>query len=277
MKQTITTEEALAKLKESFSARIAQALESMTGAAHRCYLLSDLNPAKDLQEETFLGWEATYSAGSGVQLRVFASTDNWKLIGRTVLEAAGVDVFDDPTLESTYIEALAQTASAWGPDLSEMAGKQWESTGSATGVALDAAANCWAYRLPMGEEEAKLIVQVSDELVQAIVPSPPVAAGPSIDSPVIRDHALQASQFDLLLDVELPVSVSFGRALVPLKEVLKLSSGSIVELNRAVTEPVEVIVNNCVIARGEVVVVEGNYGVRIQQIVSRQDRLRSVN
>jgi flagellar motor switch protein FliN/FliY len=50
-----------------------------------------------------------------------------------------------------------------------------------------------------------------------------------------------------------------------------------VELNRAVSEPVEVIVNNCVIARGEVVVVEGNYGVRIQQIVSRQDRLRSVN
>jgi flagellar motor switch protein FliN/FliY len=50
-----------------------------------------------------------------------------------------------------------------------------------------------------------------------------------------------------------------------------------VELNRAVTEPVEVIVNNCVIARGEVVVVEGNYGVRIQQIVSRQDRLRTVN
>ena len=49
------------------------------------------------------------------------------------------------------------------------------------------------------------------------------------------------------------------------------------ELNRAVTEPVEVIVNNCVIARGEVVVVEGNYGVRIQQIVSRQDRLRTVN
>jgi flagellar motor switch protein FliN/FliY len=44
-----------------------------------------------------------------------------------------------------------------------------------------------------------------------------------------------------------------------------------------VTEPVEVIVNNCVIARGEVVVVEGNYGVRIQQIVSRQDRLRTVN
>jgi flagellar motor switch protein FliN len=49
-----------------------------------------------------------------------------------------------------------------------------------------------------------------------------------------------------------------------------------VELNRSINEPVEVIINNCVIARGEVVVIEGNYGVRINQIVSRQERLRSL-
>jgi flagellar motor switch protein FliN/FliY len=77
--------------------------------------------------------------------------------------------------------------------------------------------------------------------------------------------------------VELPVSVSFGRARVPLKDVLKLTSGSIVELNRSVSDPVEVIVNNCVIARGEVVVVDGNYGIRIQEILSRQERLRTLN
>jgi flagellar motor switch protein FliN/FliY len=83
--------------------------------------------------------------------------------------------------------------------------------------------------------------------------------------------------FDLLMDVELPVSVSFGRAQVALKDVLKLTTGSIVELNRSIAEPVEVIVNNCVIARGEVVVVEGNFGVRIQQVISRQERLRTLN
>jgi flagellar motor switch protein FliN/FliY len=81
---------------------------------------------------------------------------------------------------------------------------------------------------------------------------------------------------DLLLDVELPVSVSFGRAQLQLKDVIKLTTGSIVELNRAVSEPVDVIVNNCVIARGEVVVVEGNFGVRIRQVISRQERLRTL-
>jgi flagellar motor switch protein FliN/FliY len=82
---------------------------------------------------------------------------------------------------------------------------------------------------------------------------------------------------EMLLDVELPVAVSFGRTHMALKEVIKLSTGSIIELNRTITEPVEVIVNNCVVARGEVVVIEGNYGVRIQQIVSRSERLKSID
>ena len=89
--------------------------------------------------------------------------------------------------------------------------------------------------------------------------------------------APKPNSIDLLLDVELPVSVSFGRAQLRLKDVIKLTTGSIVELNRSVSEPVEVIVNNCVIARGEVVVVEGNFGIRIKQVISRQERLRTLN
>jgi flagellar motor switch protein FliN/FliY len=80
---------------------------------------------------------------------------------------------------------------------------------------------------------------------------------------------------ELLLDVELPVRVSFGKAQMPLQQVLKWTTGSIVELESAVNESVEVVVNNCVIARGEVVVVDGNYGVRIQQIVSRAERIET--
>jgi flagellar motor switch protein FliN/FliY len=89
--------------------------------------------------------------------------------------------------------------------------------------------------------------------------------------------ALERSKtLGLLLDVELPVSVSFGRTQLPLKDVIKLTTGSVIELNRTIQEPVEVIVNNCVIARGEVVVVEGNFGVRIHEVVSREERLRSL-
>lgn len=102
-------------------------------------------------------------------------------------------------------------------------------------------------------------------------PTRTLAASGSLDL-----QAVNTRNLDLLLDVELPLSVSFGRAQLPLKDVIKLTTGSIVELNRSVSEPVDIIVNNCTIARGEVVVVEGNFGVRIKQIVSKQERLRSV-
>jgi len=92
----------------------------------------------------------------------------------------------------------------------------------------------------------------------------------------MRPPLEKSRTFDLLMEVELPVSVSFGRAQLPLRDVLKLTSGSIVELNRTITDLVEIIVNNCVIARGEVVVVEGNYGVRIKQVISREERLRTL-
>jgi flagellar motor switch protein FliN/FliY len=61
-----------------------------------------------------------------------------------------------------------------------------------------------------------------------------------------------------------------------LRDVLKLTSGSIVELDRTISEPVDLVINDRTIARGEVVVVEGNYGIRINEIISRQERLRTV-
>jgi flagellar motor switch protein FliN/FliY len=81
---------------------------------------------------------------------------------------------------------------------------------------------------------------------------------------------------DLLLDVELPISVSFGGAEITLKDVLKLGAGSVIELDRAVNDPVTIVVNRKPIARGEVVMVDGNYGVRILEVESRADRIRSL-
>jgi flagellar motor switch protein FliN/FliY len=281
MKPNLQRDEVVTKLQESLLSRLVQALEAMIGTTQRCHYMAEFQAATQLGPgETLLGWKTQFSAGPQMELRVFAAPSDWRLFGKTVLEAAGVDELDDATLESTFLETLMQAASAFSQDLSGLAGKKWETSGSETGVVPEPSWDNWGYRLPMGDTEAKLMVQVSPELVQALVPSSPeaptakAAAAPAPGAEVVGGLL---PQFDLLLDVELPVSVSFGRAMVPLKEVLKLSSGSIVELNRAVTEPVEVIVNNCVIARGEVVVVEGNYGVRIQQIVSRQDRLRTVN
>jgi flagellar motor switch protein FliN len=79
----------------------------------------------------------------------------------------------------------------------------------------------------------------------------------------------------VLLDESVRVSVVFGRTSLPLERIVKLTKGSVLELGGSLRQPVEVVVNNRVIASGEVVVVEGNYGVRIHMVVSRQERLKA--
>ena len=74
---------------------------------------------------------------------------------------------------------------------------------------------------------------------------------------------------DALLNVDLPVSISFDTTEMALADVLKLTTGSIVEFNHMLNEPVSVVVNDCLVARGDVVVVDGNYGVRISEVMAR--------
>jgi flagellar motor switch protein FliN/FliY len=76
-----------------------------------------------------------------------------------------------------------------------------------------------------------------------------------------------------LMDLELPLSVALGRAQMPIRDVLKVTSGSLIELDQNVGDRVELIVHGTVVARGEVVSIKGNYGVRIKEIISRQDRM----
>lgn len=127
-----------------------------------------------------------------------------------------------------------------------------------------------------GTNCGEAVLACSRELRQALdACAPPNPASPRRPPPDCSNPR-PSKTMDLLMEVELPVGVSFGRTQMRLKDAIKLSTGSIVELNRSVSEPVEVIVNNCVIARGEVVVIEGNYGVRIREIISREERLRTL-
>lgn len=82
-----------------------------------------------------------------------------------------------------------------------------------------------------------------------------------------------AGPMGILMHVEVPVSVSFGHAQMRMKDLLNLANGSIVELEEDLGEAVEIRVNNRLIARGEVVAVEGNYGVRVLELVSGQHDL----
>ncbi len=82
---------------------------------------------------------------------------------------------------------------------------------------------------------------------------------------------------DLLLGVNLQVAVEIGRTTLPIRDVLSLTPGSIVELDKLAGEKVDVLVNGRPIAQGEVVVVDENFGVRITDVVARQQRIAAGN
>ncbi len=118
---------------------------------------------------------------------------------------------------------------------------------------------------------------------QTQMPEVPVAAAPGVETAPVNpakagpEKTSGSWNIDLLLDVELPVAVSFGECQMPLKDVLKLAAGAVIELDKSVNDPVTIIVNDKPIARGEVVMVDGNYGVRITEVESAADRIRSLS
>ncbi len=84
----------------------------------------------------------------------------------------------------------------------------------------------------------------------------------------------EPSNIDLLLDVKLPVSIELGRTSMSISDILALGPGSVVELARLAGEPVDVMVNQKLVARGEVVVVDENFGVRVTQLITPEERVR---
>ena len=106
-------------------------------------------------------------------------------------------------------------------------------------------------------------------------PSRPPAPTPQAPAPTDAPQAPKWNM-DLILDVELEVAVSFGETQMPLRDILKLGVGSVIELDKGVNEPVAILVNSKPIARGEVVMVDSNYGVKVLEVESTADRIRSL-
>jgi flagellar motor switch protein FliN len=84
------------------------------------------------------------------------------------------------------------------------------------------------------------------------------------------------TNLNLLLDIPLKVTVELGRTQKQIKEILELSQGSVIELDKLAGEPVDILVNNKLIAKGEVVVIDENFGVRVTDIVSQWDRIQKL-
>lgn len=107
----------------------------------------------------------------------------------------------------------------------------------------------------------------------------PASADPPLESTMQggkEPFPVSKSGLDLLLDVELEAALRFGCCEMPLGEILELGPGDVVELDRHISDPVDLIVGDKIVARGEVVLVNGNFGLRVTEVSAPQNRLESI-
>jgi flagellar motor switch protein FliN/FliY len=85
------------------------------------------------------------------------------------------------------------------------------------------------------------------------------------------------NDLDLILDIPVALTVELGRTKIPIKHILQLAQGSVIELDALAGEPMDVLVNGCLIAQGEVVVVNEKFGIRLTDIVTPSERMRRLH
>jgi flagellar motor switch protein FliN len=202
-------------------------------------------------------------------------------------------VLDAAVLEAPLVGEEIEQRTGWGELLREVAdaaaGELLAKTGQKCRVArfeeitAESKASC-AFQLKSGERVWTVLVLDEVHAAQpaarpataaqarpaaqefSTAPTAPASVAPSAMSPGI----------ELLLDVELEASLRFGCREMPLGEILDLGPGDVVQLDRHVSDPVDLIVGDKIVARGEVVLVNGNFGLRVTEVAAPRKRLESI-
>jgi flagellar motor switch protein FliN len=197
-------------------------------------------------------------------------------------------VLDATILESPLVGEGMDQKAGWGELLRETvdaaAGELLAQTGQKCQVVkfeeIDAEGKVSrAFQLKSGERAFAILVRdevrVPKPAQRRSEPTAPEVSSPQ-PSPVPAAQAEMSPGIELLLDVELEASLRFGCREMPLGQILDLGPGDVVQLDRHVSDPVDLIVGDKIVARGEVVLVNGNFGLRVTDVAAPRRRLESI-
>lgn len=161
-------------------------------------------------------------------------------------------------------------------------------------VNLDRYARMFVFSFAMGAIHSLIMVAIDSAISNALSPavasaapqqyspSPSTGGGGLFDGPTaaaeppVKLEEGEMKNISLIMDVKLPVRVRIGKKKMLLKDVLSMDIGSVIELNQLANDPLDILVDDHVIAQGEVVIVDGNFGVQITSIGSKRDRLNKL-
>ncbi|MDD2780272.1 MAG: flagellar motor switch protein FliY [Sulfuricurvum sp.] len=151
-------------------------------------------------------------------------------------------------------------------------------------VSLDAFSKMFVFAFTLGSINSLMMFAIDAGINTALSGNKssvaPTATGSIFDEPSIEPAVKleegEMKNISLIMDVKLPVRVRIGKKKMLLKDVLSMDIGSVIELNQLANDPLDILVDDHVIAQGEVVIVDGNFGVQITSIGTKRDRLNKL-
>jgi flagellar motor switch protein FliN/FliY len=201
------------------------------------------------------------------------------LVGEAAAPAADAP---GPAEENALRELANHVASALASAVGALQGRQvgFEAPASAwsPGGGRDAAPGAESVVLALGVGVGPSIAEALLLLPRSALPAAAAQAAPAAAPGAAREPGgpKNGNGIELLLDISLPVTVELGRTRMMIRDILQLAPGSILELDKLAGEPVDIMINDKSIARGEVVVIDENFGVRLTSIVTPSERLMNL-
>jgi flagellar motor switch protein FliN/FliY len=245
-------------LISSLTREFAAALEAMTGGA------VFVPPAGGARGD---GWSTTITASGSAT----GSVGMWVIESATVTLSRKVLGTDDEPDAATVADMLRELWSQSAGAVSLM--DEFKGVSLAVGVPEKGTPgpSATSFELQLADGPAGFVAGWGD--VTAVKAA---AAAPATQMATQPGTGLMNPKLEVVLDIDLPLIVRFGRTVMTMKALSSLGPGSIVDMGRSPDEPCEMLVSDKVIARGEVVIVGGNYGIRITDLVSPAERVRAL-
>lgn len=257
-------------LIDALARHLGESLAAMTGTAVR---------ALPTAGEATIDWQVPVQVGGtavGTVWLGLSHTDATQLVAGILGDDASVT---DADIADTLKELVGQSAGAHIHGEGQGLSLTIETIGPATSLVLPDAQH---YDVLIGTSDPIRLVGWGRTIGGLSADPPRLArlAQPSAPPSAVVPSAAMATppprNLDVVLDIELPITVRFGETQMTLESLARLGPGSMIDLARSPDDPVDLLVNGRLVARGQVVVVSGCYGVRVNEVVSPADRLRSL-
>ena len=249
--------QAARKFANAFAESFAESLTLKLGTPWVLKTLEDADPAKPTEPVVHFRLSAT----GGLQGECFVAFEEAQAIkfGSTLPDQPGSALGD--AQGEALTEIIVSAMEGVSASLSDQFGAVTFKVDRVEDVRLE---EMLAVPLEVSSEEkaeTPVLLYFNEELLASLSSS-----NEGRPSAKAKKSTIDPSNLQLVMDVELNVSLRFGQCQLPLRDVLDLTSGSVIELDRDVDDPVELLLDGKVIARGEAVIVDGNYGLRVTEI-----------